>query len=225
MQKYKEIGEQSKSFISDKMVLSQFNVENYHNQKIMFGKNGYVLFNRFFLERLIKELPITEVGNDYLGIFSNWGDQRKIQVVRIWTNKDVNITPDKMLDDNTYYILEGVGNHPMLKNKITNYLKDVPFQTAIIYMEKQQLIDYQEYAANTNRLSRKFIESNRIESFEDNNNFVKEVLKLDVKQEDVSLAIVYTFDETNRDNDGSEIFERYYGEKERVLQMYRELET
>ena len=225
MQKYEEIGEQSKSFISDKMVLSQFNVENYHNQKIMFGKNGYVLFNRFFLERLIKELPITEVGNDYLGIFSNWGDQRKIQVVRIWTNKDVNITPDKMLDDNTYYILEGVGNHPMLKNKITNYLKDVPFQTAIIYMEKQQLIDYQEYAANTNRLSRKFIESNRIESFEDNNNFVKEVLKLDVKQEDVSLAIVYTFDETNRDNDGSEIFERYYGEKERVLQMYRELET
>lgn len=229
MQEYKEIGKQNKFFISEKMVSSQFNVENYYNQKIMFGKKGYVLFNLFFLKRLIKELPVTEVRNDcffaFPDVFDDFLNRREIKVVRIWTNKDVNITPNKMLDDNTYYIFEGVGNHPMLKYRITNYLKDVPFHTATIYMKKQQLKDYQEYAANTNRLSQRFIESNTIKCFEDNNNFVKEVLKLDVKQEDISLAIVYTSNNINIYNDESEIFEKYYCEEESVLLIYGELET
>lgn len=88
-------------------------------------------------KRLIKELPVTEVRNDcffaFPDVFDDFLNRREIKVVRIWTNKDVNITPNKMLDDNTYYIFEGGGNHPMLKYRITNYLKDVPFNTAIIY--------------------------------------------------------------------------------------------
>ena len=70
------------------MVSSQFNVENYYNQKIMFGKKGYVLFNLFFLERLKKELPITE---DYgvQSVFNDSFSEREIRVVRIWTNKNI----------------------------------------------------------------------------------------------------------------------------------------
>jgi hypothetical protein len=207
MQEYREIGKLNKFFTSDKMVSSQFNIENYYNQKIMFGKKGYALFNLFFLERLIKKL-------------SNAEEKQDIKVVRIWTDKNVIITPDKMLDDNTYYIFEGIGHHPLLKYRIINYLKEVPFYTATIYMQKQKLKEYQEYAANVYRLSQKFIENNTIKCFEDNNNFVKEVLKLDIKQEDVSLAIVYSSDKITGNNDGSEIFEKYYKEGENVLQTY-----
>ena len=207
----KEEGEiwENKFFAGDKMVSSQFNIENYYNQKIMFGKKGYALFNLFFLERL-KAFQISGSG---------------IKVVRIWTSKNINITQNTMLDDNIYYIFEGIGFHPSLKYRITNYLKDVPFYTATIYMQKQQLKNYQEYAANAYRLSQKFIESNTIKCFEDNNDFVKEILKLDVKQEDVSLAIVYSCDKISKYNDGSEIFEKYYEKIENVLQTYVEIES
>ena len=94
-----------------------------------------------------------------------------------------------------------------------------------LYICKQQLKNYQEYAANAYRLSQKFIESNTIKCFEDNNDFVKEVLKLDVKQEDVSLAIVYSCDKISKYNDGSEIFEKYYEKRENVLQTYVEIES
>lgn len=229
MQEYKEIGKQNKFFISDKMVSSQFNIENYYNQKIMFGKKGYVLFNLFFLERLIKELTITEVGQNncygFPSVFDDFFCGKEIRVVRIWTNKNINITRNKMLDDNTYYIFEGIGYHPSLKYRITNYLKDIPFYTATIYMQRQQLKAYQEYPANAHRLSQKFIENNTIRCFEDNNNFVKEVLKLDVKQEDISLAIVYSSNNISKYNDGSEIFGKYYKEGENVLQEYLEIES
>lgn len=228
MQKYREIGEQNKFFISDKMVSSQFNIENYYNQKIMFGKRGYVLFNLFFLERLIKELPITEVVQDncygFPSIFNDFSCGKEIRVVRIWTNKNINITRNKMLDDNTYYIFEGIGYHPSLKYRIINHLKDVPFNKSTLYMQRQELKAYQEYPANAHRLSQKFIESNTIKCFEDNNNFVKEVLKLDVEQEDISLAIVYSSNKIQEYNDGSEIFGRYYEEGEKVLQVYIETE-
>ncbi len=91
-------------------------------------------------------------------------------------------------------------------------------------MQRQELKAYQEYPANAHRLSQKFIESNTIKCFEDNNNFVKEVLKLDVEQEDISLAIVYSSNKIQEYNDGSEIFGRYYEEGEKVLQVYIETE-
>lgn len=224
MQEYREIGQQNKFFVSNKMVSSQFNVENYYNQKIMFGKKGYVLFNLFFMEKLMKELSINKIMQNDFCEFNDFLSEREIKVVRIWTNKNISITQDKMLDDNTYYIFEGIGSHPSLKYRITNYLKDVPFNKATIYMQNQQIKDYQEYAANTHRLSQKFIESSKIKGFEESKNFVKEVLKLDVKQEDVVLVIVYSSDNISKESDGSEIFGTYYEDGENVLQAYPEIE-
>lgn len=47
---------------------------------------------------------------------------------------------------------------------------------------------------------------------------------LDVEQEDISLAIVYSSNKIQEYNDGSEIFGRYYEEGEKVLQVYIETE-
>ena len=209
------------------MISSQFNIENYYNQKIMFGKNGYALFNLFFMEALKKDLSRTKKQQDVICNMLHGLDEfyyeNEIRIIRIWTNKKISITLDKMLDDNTYYIFEGMDYHPGLKNKIINYLKDVPFYNATIWMQKQQLKDYQEYAANAYRLSQKFIDNSRPKYFEESKNFVRGELKLDVKQEDVSLAIIYSSSQISKYNDGSEIFGKYYKDGENVLQTYSEL--
>ncbi len=211
MEQYRDCAKKNAFFMSDKMVLSQFNIENYYSQKIMFGRRGYALFNSFFIQRLKMELMKEE--------------KQDIKVVRIWTNRNLNIKRNKMLDDNIYYIFEGIGSHPSLKYRITNYLKDVPFGAAIIYMQRQQLTDYQCYAANAYKLSQKFIDSSTIKCFEDHNDFCKEILKLDLNQEDISLAIIYSSNKFYNYNDGSEILGKYYEEGENVLQQYMEMES
>lgn len=225
MKEYREYGIKSKIFANDKMVFSQFNIDNYCNQMLMFGKRGYVLFNRFF----IKKLRGRWNGNDkkFLGfpvnMFSGESYENNIRIVRIWVKRNTNISLDKMLDDNTYYIFEKTEEHPNLKKKIVNYLKDVPFNRGTIYMEKQQLTAYQCYAANTYKLSQKFIDSNPIKNYEDNSDFCKEILKLNIKKADVSLAIVYSSNDLKEYCDESEIFESFYDEGESVLQCYANL--
>lgn len=222
IQKYREIGKQNDLFTSIQMVSSQFNIDNYYNQKIMFGKNGYVLFNLFFLKRLEKELYSKKVRcevNDFYKMSNSMQSKAEIKIVRIWTNRNINIKPEQMLDDNVFYIFEGIGYHPALKPKITNYIKDVPFSKAYIYMSKQQLEEYKGYSANIYRLSQKFIDENMILCFEDSN-WIKEELKLNLEKDDIALAIEYSSYQMNQDNDGSEIFEKYYEEGVRVLQTY-----
>ena len=55
--------------------------------------------------------------------------------------------------------------------------------------------------------------------FEDSN-WIKEELKLNLEKDDIALAIEYSSYQMNQDNDGSEIFEKYYEEGVRVLQTY-----
>ena len=49
-------------------------------------------------------------------------------------NKSFNLSLQDMLDEQTYYIIEGTGYHPSLKSRITNYSKDVPYYSATIFM-------------------------------------------------------------------------------------------
>lgn len=224
MERYRTLGEKNKFFSSGKMVLSQFNIDNYYSQKIMFGKKGYTLLNQFFLERLSGEMAIESDGQDQGGLIQNGCEKivgrKKITVIRVWTRRNIEMTLDSMLDDHTYYIFEGMGDHPSLKYRITSYLRDVPFHRAIIYMSEKQFNDYQCYAANAYRLSQKFIESNIIRSYEECGGFCERVLKLNVRQEDISLAIVYSFDGNSGYSDGSQIFEGYFDEGKTVLQNY-----
>lgn len=198
---YSELAKNNKFFIGDKPILSRFKIDNYYEQKLMFGKNGYALFNKFFVDELNK---LNGAGN-------------KIRVVRIWYNKSFNLSLQDMLDEQTYYIIEGTGYHPSLKSRITNYSKDVPYYSATIFMHEQTFNDYKNYSANVYRLSQKFIQDEEIFTIENSNNFCKEDLKLNIAEEDVSLAIVYQ-DEVRIFDDGSEILKKYC--KDTILQSY-----
>lgn len=194
---YKNNGNFNKGSIST----SQFNITNYYEQKLAFGKQGYILFNYFFLKR----------------IQENYGD---IKVVRIWTKKNMLFSVDKMLDENFYYVFEGVGSHPYLKPRIKNYCTDTPFDKANIYMKDEDIQIYKDQKSNLYKLSKQFYDENQIHMFREYNDFSKQIIKLDIDQEDICLVIVYSLDDLFLQNGEYKIFDNYYSNGEDILERY-----
>lgn len=185
----KEVKDNKSSLINDDKitVMSKMKLKNYHMQKILFGKNGYSLYNKYFLSKL------------------------KIRkVIRIWTSKKIEFDLKWFIDDDIFYILEGIGYHPNLKNEITHYCDKSPFRKGIIYLHNQDYSDYRSYAANLYKLSEKFCDSNRILFLEDID--TKSEFGLNIGMENVTLIIEHTQEQLSQSDDGSDIFEEYFGD-------------
>lgn len=189
------------SFSKENIKTSQFNIANYYNQKLIFGKQGYTLFNCFFLKKLQEQN----------------GD---IKIVRIWTTENMSFTVNKMLDENFYYVFEGVGSHPYLKPQIKNYCTDTPFCKANIYMRGEDVQIYKNQKSNLYKLSKEFYENNTIYDYTENNNFCQQEIKLNIDPKKFSLVIVYALRDLNFGYKEYKIFENYYSNGEDILEMY-----
>lgn len=204
IKQYKELINDNKLIRDNLVISSQFNLKNYVNQKIMFGKEGYALFNTFFIKKLMENA------------------NESMQVVRIWTRTNCGLSIDKILDKDTYFIYEGVGSHPTLKSRITNYLNGVPYYNATIYMPEKELRDYQNYAANVYKLSQKFIGETNIQTYKKTESgFCNDKLKLEMNIEEITLAIVYKASSFSNQYDGSEILKSLVSKDDDFLQWYR----
>lgn len=201
MKQYRNYSKNNSGFSKEKIITSQFNITNYYNQKLIFGKQGYTLFNYFFFKRLQEQN-----GN--------------IKIVRIWTKENMLFTVNRMLDENFYYVFEGAGSHPYLKPQIKNYCTDTPFKRANIYMKDKDIQIYAYQKSNLYKLSRKFCTENKIHKFEEYNDFCKQIIKLDIDQETISLIIVYSLNDLDLWQDEYKIFENYYSNGEDILEIY-----
>lgn len=189
------------SFSKDKIRISQFSVANYYDQKIMFGKKGYILFNIFFLKKLKEQC-------------------KDIKIVRIWTKENMSFTVNEMLDENFYYIFEGVGCHPYLKPKIKNYCTDTPFYKANIYMRDEDIQVYKNQKSNLYKLSKQFYDENIILDHTKINNFCEQKIKLNMDQKNITLVIVYSLNDLCLWYSEYKIFDNYYSNGEDILERY-----
>lgn len=201
MKQYRNYSKNNDSFSKENIKTSQFNITNYYDQKLIFGKQGYTLFNYFFLRKL------QEQNND-------------IKIARIWTKENMPFTVNKMLDENFYYVFEGVGSHPYLKPQIKNYCTDTPFARANIYMKDKDIQIYENQKSNLYKLSRQFYTENAIHKFKEDNDFCKQIIKLDIDQETISLIIVYSLNDLDSWYGEYKIFENYYSNGEDILETY-----
>lgn len=185
----KEVKENKSSLLNDGKitVMSKMKLKNYHLQKILFGKNGYSLYNKYFLSKL---------------------NIRK--VIRIWTSKKIEFDLKWFLADDIFYILEGTGYHPNLKNEITHYCDRSVFSKGTIYLHNQDYSDYRCYAANIYKLSERFCDSNKILLLE--NIDVKSEFGLNIGMENITLIIEHKQEQLNQSDDGSDILEEYFGD-------------
>ncbi len=191
------------SFRKENIKTSQFSIANYYEQKLAFGKQGYILFNNFFLKKLKEQYK-----------------DKDIKIVRIWTKKNMSFSVDEMVDENFYYVFEGVGYHPYLKPQIKNYRTDTPFCIANIYMKDEDIQIYKNQKSNLYKLSRQFYENNQICDYSKINNFCGQTIKLNIDQNNISLAIVYSLNDLNLWYDEYKIFESYYSNGEDILERY-----
>ncbi len=189
------------SFNKESIKTSQFSIANYYDQKLAFGKQGYILFNDFLLKKLKEQ---------YEGV----------KIVRIWTRENMTFTVNEMIDENFYYIFEGVGYHPYLKPKIKNYCDDTPFNKADIYMSAEDIQTYKVQKSNLYKLSREFYEYNTINDYTTINNFCQQEIKLDIDQKKISLAIVYSLNDLYSGYSEYKIFGKYYSSGEDILEKY-----
>ena len=129
-------------------------------------------------------------------------------------------TVNEMIDENFYYIFEGVGYHPYLKPKIKNYCDDTPFNKADIYMSAEDIQTYKVQKSNLYKLSREFYEYNTINDYTTINNFCQQEIKLDIDQKKISLAIVYSLNDLYSGYSEYKIFGKYYSSGEDILEKY-----
>lgn len=189
-------GDDKQINICDSKVTSDFRVTNFKDQKLIFTKNGYGLFNSFFMQRNALK-----------------------RVVRIWVKKGVNLRVLKECDSETAYILEGTGGHPYLKNKIVAFRDGYEIcENAKIYMPILDYEDYQNWSANIYKLGKNFINNNVIHRFDlSQENYIREKFQLDIDTAEVVLAIEYNFNNSKKDS--SFIFEEYF-KNEAIMPFY-----
>ena len=166
---------------------SNFRLDNFKDQKVIFTKNGYAILNKYFMNK-----------------------NNINRVIRIWTRKDIKIMTTYINDNFTAYVFEGCGSHPSLKSEIINYKKNIMKPSnACIHLLDTDFADYQTWAANIYRLSQTFIQQNCISKYSySNNDYMKKNFNIDLSVEDVSLVIDYKYNEI--EDDGSHIFSTYF---------------
>lgn len=184
----KEVEENKSSLVDNGKIitLSKLKLKNYNSQKILFGKNGYSLYNKYFLSKL-----------------------KPKKVIRIWTKEKIEFDLINFTSDEYLYILEGVGHHPNLKSEITSYCDDKSlFNNGIIYLYKREYENYRSYLANIYKLSDKFCKKNKIEFLESVD--MKSKFSIDIQVDKVSLIIEYKIEDLDLSYDGSDVFEKYF---------------
>lgn len=184
----KEVEENRSSLIDNGKItkLSKLKLKNYSSQKILFGKNGYSIYNKYFLSKLNPK-----------------------KVIRIWTKEKIEFNLNSFISDEYLYILEGVGYHPNLKSEITSYCDEKSlFNKGIIYLHQKEYDNYRSYLANIYRLSERFCEKNTIRYLESID--MKSKFSIDIEVDKVSLIIEYKLEDLDSSYDGSDVFEKYF---------------
>lgn len=177
--------------------LRGISIKNYNNQTLMFGKNGYSIYNNFFISKI-----------------------KPKKVLRIWTKSSIEISLDDLQDSDTYYIFEGVGTHPGLKSKILNYNEKTFCYYSKIYLNKKDHFNYCNAASMRERLREDF-RTSPVFSFLDGVD-VKNYWGIDIDKEKVTLVIEYS--NFYYKEDGSIIFNDYFTNSYKIQYQIPEVE-